>query len=535
MKIAIAHNAVDQTSAPDERDVLVQAEIVSDALAKLGHESFLLPCDMDLAGLQHKLRNMQPDLVFNLVESLDGKGRLIGVVPFMLDAMGIAFTGAPAESIHVTSHKGMAKEKMLTAGLPTPPWIGPWPHEYCSAYEVKTHPPNQFPEGTGNMKWIIKSAWEHASLGISGDGLVAASNPAELITVLPQRADQLGGACFAELFIDGREFNLSVLAGPDGPEVLPPVEILFEGYDENQPRIVCYSAKWDETSFEYSHTPRRFDFPEDDKPLLNTLIKKALRCWHVFDLRGYARVDFRVDAQGRPWILEINANPCLSPDAGFAAALDRANIPFAKAVERVLDTALQKNRTISAIADMPSAIADDSWGKNTEPGTVKRPESLPDAVFRYEARPQDVEVVRSMTAATGFFHSYEIDVAIELVEDRLEKGTSSDYSFVFLEKDSRLIGYACYGLIPCTESSYDIYWIVVHPDFKRQGIGRIILTETERLIGKAGGRRIYIDTSQSEKYLSTHAFYQQCGYVIESILKDFYAPGDGKVIFCKIF
>jgi D-alanine-D-alanine ligase len=526
MKIVIAHNAVDQNSAPDEQDVLVQAEVVSDALSKLGHESFLMPCDMDLAGLQETLKTIKPDLVFNLVESLDGKGRLIGVVPFMLDAMGIPFTGAPAESMHVSSHKGMAKEKMLTAGLPTPAWIGPWPHEFCSAYALKT-PPSQDPAAFGSIQWIIKSAWEHASLGISGDGMVWASNPAELITALEARAPQLGGACFAEQFIDGREFNLSVLAGPDGPEVMPPAEILFEGYEENQPRIVCYSAKWDETSFEYSHTPRRFDFPDADKPLLDTLIKTALQCWHAFGLRGYARVDFRVDPQGRPWILEINANPCLSPDAGFAAALDRAGISFADAVERVLNDALQKNTTIPAIVDDPR-------GKNADPGSLKHTESLPDSVFRYETRPQDVEDVRAMTAATGFFHSYEVDVAIELVEDRLAKGASSDYDFVFLEKDDRLIGYACYGLIPCTQSSYDIYWIVVHPDFQRKGIGRIILSETERLIGKEGGRRIYIDTSQSEKYLSTHAFYQQCGYNFESILKDFYAPGDGKVICCKI-
>jgi D-alanine-D-alanine ligase len=482
---------------------------------------------MDLAGLQEKLKSIKPDLVFNLVESLDGKGRLIGVVPFMLDAMGIAFTGAPAESIHVTSHKVMAKEKMLTAGLPTPAWIGPWPHEFCSAYTLKMPLPSQISAVFGSIQWIIKSAWEHASLGISGDGMLAASDPSELVRVLEARAPQFGGACFAEPFIDGREFNLSVLAGSDGPVVLPPAEILFEGYEENQPRIVCYSAKWDESSFEYSHTPRRFDFPDVDKPLLDTLINTALQCWHVFDLRGYARVDFRVDPQGRPWILEINANPCLSPDAGFAAALDRANILFTDAVERILNDALQKNRKMPAIADK-------SLKKNTDAGSLKHPDSLPDFVFRYETRLQDVEDVRAMTDATGFFHSYEVDVAVELVEDRLAKGSTSDYAFVFLEKDNRLTGYACYGLIPCTASSYDIYWIVVHPDFQRQGIGRIIMTEVEDLIIKAGGRRIYIDTSQSEKYLSTHAFYERCGYSLGSVLEDFYAPGDGKVIFCKI-
>jgi D-alanine-D-alanine ligase len=74
--------------------------------------------------------------------------------------------------------------------------------------------------------------------------------------------------------------------------------------------------------------------------LLCQLAYLARECWHGFGLRGYARVDFRVDQEGNPWILEINANPCLSPDAGFAAALERAGISFPQAVERLLDDAL---------------------------------------------------------------------------------------------------------------------------------------------------------------------------------------------------
>ena len=99
---------------------------------------------------------------------------------------------------------------------------------------------------------------------------------------------------------------------------------------------VGYRAKWDEESYEYRHTPRRFDFPESDAPLLERLRQTARACWHLFGLQGWARVDFRVDAEGHPWVLEVNANPCLSPDAGFAAALDRAGIDYGAAMERIL-------------------------------------------------------------------------------------------------------------------------------------------------------------------------------------------------------
>jgi D-alanine-D-alanine ligase len=105
---------------------------------------------------------------------------------------------------------------------------------------------------------------------------------------------------------------------------------------------VDYRAKWDETSSAWGNTPRTFDFGESDRELLERLEQAALRCWEQFNLRGYARVDFRVDAAGTPWVLEVNTNPCLSPDAGFAAALDRAGIPFDEAVRRILEHAIER-------------------------------------------------------------------------------------------------------------------------------------------------------------------------------------------------
>jgi D-alanine-D-alanine ligase len=122
--------------------------------------------------------------------------------------------------------------------------------------------------------------------------------------------------------------------------VLSPAEIVFEAYADAKPRVVGYRAKWDEASFEYHHTPRRFEFEPHDARLLAELKRLALECWTCFGLRGYARVDFRVDGEGRPWVLEVNTNPCLSPDAGFAAALERAGISFQDAIARILADAL---------------------------------------------------------------------------------------------------------------------------------------------------------------------------------------------------
>jgi len=145
---------------------------------------------------------------------------------------------------------------------------------------------------------------------------------------------------FVEQFIDGREFNISVLAGENGPTVLPPAEIIFKDYPEGKPNIVGYDAKWNMESFEYNNTPRSFDFPTKDAQLIEELMDISARCWNLFDLKGYARVDFRVGIDGKPYVLEINANPCLSPDSGFYAAVQKAGLTFEEAIERIIKDSL---------------------------------------------------------------------------------------------------------------------------------------------------------------------------------------------------
>ncbi len=338
MRVTVVHNAVADEGPADELDVLVQVDAVREALRTLGHEVDTLPAGLELGQLQDRLEAQRTDLVFNLVESLAGHGRLIHLVPSLLDAMGRLYTGAPAEAIWLTSHKVMAKERMVAAGLPTPPWAGPCPQDLPSPQSWR---PARRCEASG-QRWIIKSLWEHASVGLEADNVVEDSCDQSLEQEMAARAPFLGGVCFAEAFVEGREFNLSVLAGPQGPQVLPPAEIIFEGYAAGLPRIVGYRAKWDADSEEFRHTPRSFEFGPDDHSLLAELQGLALQCWQLFGLRGYARVDFRVDERRHPWILEINANPCLSPDGGFAAALARAGIEFARAVQWIVAGGLRQ-------------------------------------------------------------------------------------------------------------------------------------------------------------------------------------------------
>jgi D-alanine-D-alanine ligase len=323
--VAVLHNTVSPEAAPDEQDVLVQVQVLTETLAGLGHRAVTVGCDLDLQRVCERLDEARAAMAFNLVEGLGGHGRLIHLVPDLLEALAMPYAGCPAEGIYATSHKLLAKRMLRAAGLPTPGWLTP----ECA--------PSDDPAAGGDDRWIIKSVWEDASLGMDDAAVVDSIGAAR--RALTRRAGMPGAPWFAECFVEGREFNLSVLDGPDGAVVLPAAELIFTDFPEDKPRIVSYAAKWDEDSFEYRNTTRSFEFASADEPLLAELTTLARRSWDVFALRGWARVDFRVDRDGRPWILEVNANPCLSPDAGFAAAVERAGLTFANAVARILATA----------------------------------------------------------------------------------------------------------------------------------------------------------------------------------------------------
>lgn len=330
LKVVIVHNEVGEVSTVDERDVLDQVDVVLESLNELGHDTDVIPCSLDLIGLKENLAAANPDLIFNLVESVDRMGSLIHLAPALFDSMGFAYTGSNTEAIFLTSNKVLAKNWMSCHGIDTPDWKGPTPGRSPLNGRPAVLPRDSL--------CIIKSTWEHASFNLEAGNIVFESD--KLDRIMCARAPELGGSCFAEQFVDGREFNITMLAHAPGVDVLPPAELLFEDFPEHTPHIIGYRAKWEPESFEYTHTPGRVDFSPEDAPLLERLEQISRRCWKIFGLSGYARIDFRVDGENRPMVLEVNANPCLSPDAGFAAAIERADCSFTNAVQRIIDDAV---------------------------------------------------------------------------------------------------------------------------------------------------------------------------------------------------
>ncbi|MGH8612984.1 MAG: D-alanine--D-alanine ligase family protein [Gammaproteobacteria bacterium] len=314
--VVILHGAVAAGARPDELDVLVQVNAVAAALAGLGYKPVAVPLDLNLARAKERLQRLRPWVVFNLVESIAASDRLALLASCLLDHLGIPYTGTPTNGLALASDKGLTKRWLRQHGLPTP-----------EVAEDATEP----------GLWIVKSLWEHASFGLDDSSVIP--HPRELPAALALRRARYGGDWFAERYVEGREFNVGLLARPEGAQVLPIAEMLFCDYPADKPRIVDYRAKWEPGSFEHRNTARCFEQRPEDHGLRAEITDSAERCWKVFGLRGYARVDFRVDHDGRPWVLEVNTNPCLSPDAGYAAALAEAGISFPQAVARIVEDA----------------------------------------------------------------------------------------------------------------------------------------------------------------------------------------------------
>ena len=320
--VLILHNSVTHESTADALDILEQMDCVRAALVSHGYEAPTLAIDLKLDAAKSRLKEYPPHAVFNLVEAIDDCGQLVPVATALLDHLQIPYTGCSTEGLMITGNKVMAKRWLRAHGLATADW-------WDGVSLVPPHP--------GPGRWITKPVSEDASIGMDDSSVVAD------FSQVPARVREQEAVrkyrWFAEQFIEGREINVALIDGPGGPQVLPIPEIEFVDYPAGKPRIVGYAAKWQEDSFECRNTVRRFVDPVSEAALCAELGSMSLQCWAIFQLRGYARVDFRVDAAGKPWVLEVNANPCISPDAGFAAALEQAGISYADGIERIVAAA----------------------------------------------------------------------------------------------------------------------------------------------------------------------------------------------------
>jgi D-alanine-D-alanine ligase len=321
MRVLVLHSDVAPDAPADEQDTLYTAEAVREALAGRGHQAEMAAFAPRPDHLRALLDRFKPDSVFNLVEAVWGLGQFAIVAAQLLEMAGVPFTGTPGGAMALAGDKPLTKSFLRTLGLPTADWsVGP-----------------EWKGLEASRQYVVKHATEDASIGLDDASVVMGREAARERADFCQR--EFGGRWFAEAYVEGREFNISVLEQKGQPRVLPVPEMLFNNWDETRPRIVSYDAKWTERSSDYNETTRQFRSEMDDPVLYNKLTALSEAAWRLFCLKGFARIDFRVSKAGEPFILEINPNPCLEPGSGFAAAAEQAGMSYAEVIERIVKAA----------------------------------------------------------------------------------------------------------------------------------------------------------------------------------------------------
>ena len=307
-------------------DVLDTADGVADALDSVGYEVETLGVGADLYGALDQIAAYEPDVVFNLCETLDGMSNLEPLMPLLLERVGLAYTGSTPLTLGLSVHKHKAKDVLRGAGVPTP--------------EAALFTTPDVSRNTLAFPVIVKPAREDASVGITAESVVHDGAALERqVTAVLARYRQ---PALAERYIEGREIYVSMLGHPDGgAEMLPLYEIDFSDMPPERPRIVSYEGKWVETSPEFNGT-RPVPCEGLAEATLARIAEVARTAYAAMELRDYARLDVRLSADGTPYIIDVNPNCDLSAGAGFARAARASGLGYDEMVRRIVDLALQR-------------------------------------------------------------------------------------------------------------------------------------------------------------------------------------------------
>lgn len=492
-----------QAFVESEAGVLAEAEAVSAALKRLRipHRMVGIRWFQELPVV---LAAADEPVVFNLVEGFWTDSEQANMVPAVVRSFGKACTGNDTPGLIASLDKWQSKTLLRAAGLPTPKGLIVHPGESIPARDLFGGP------------YIVKPVRADASEGIDNTSIVRRRGGV-LRDVVRRIHERFAQPALIEQYIDGRELNVSVIWRDGEPHVLPLAEIDFSAFEATRPRIVGYEAKWLADTFEYHHTPRIIPAPLS-KHLAQRIRHLAAASCRTLGCFDYCRVDFRLDKAGNPYVLEVNANPDISPDAGFAAALGSAGISYETFVKLTVE----------------NAAARETKTQDSRPKTQnsKLKTAGPSIEIRW-CRPEDRQTVLTFLAQTGFFRPDEMDIAREVLDDALAEGPKGHYQSFVACMDREAVGWICFGPTPCTIGSFDIYWIGVASTWQGRGIGRALMVFAEQAISQRGGRLLVIETSSREKYLPTRRFYEALGYTEAAQIPEFYGPEDHKVIFTK--
>ncbi|MFH1651146.1 MAG: GNAT family N-acetyltransferase [Chloroflexota bacterium] len=485
-RVAIVYNAPAPSRYHDRGedsavlDVLESVSAVDLSLNELGYEVRRVPLLLPLEQAEGKLRAIEADVVFNLFEGFCGYPETEAAVPEMLAALGIPFTGCPGAALRQALDKAGTNALLRAHGVDTP------------AFQVLT--PETVTAFRLSFPCIVKPRGEDASHGLSAKSVV--HDAAALREQVAYISRGYGGQALVEEFIDGREFNVTVL-GNSSLNVLPVSEINY-ALPPGVPRIITFAGKWQPDSPDFQGT-KVICPAEISAETVERVRATALQTFRLLGCRGYARVDLRWDGRDRLGVIDVNPNPDISPHAGAIRQAARAGMDYTRFIGKIVQLALEKRMAVKM-----------------------RP-----------LRRADKPALMAILQRTPEFKPSEVAVAEEVLDSCLHDPVKSGYCSLVAALPEGVAGYICYGPTPLTEGTWDLYWMAVSPEKQGQGIGRALLGAAEEHIRREHGRMAVIETSSQPAYARIVRFHEHCGYREVGRVPDFYAPGDDRLLLVK--
>jgi D-alanine-D-alanine ligase len=490
----------DHPDADSEHDILYTA----DGIAKILHQAGLMVERLGIVDdpkiLIEGLRASKPDIVFNLYEGLAQWGNTEAYVSGLLEMLRISFTGSPTQPLLLCRSKPLTKQLLAGAGLPT------------AAFMTLTEGP--IPECTVPWPVIVKPGREDASVGI--DQASVCTDQAQLEARVEYLRKTYGPSVLVEQFIRGREFNVAVVEHHGVLSTLPFSEILFVP-PADKPHlwpIVSFDAKWHPGTTDFTATPAINPAVIDDE-LHEKIATLAKAAFELVGCRDYARVDFRVDESGQPYILEVNPNPCISPLAGLAAGLETAKVPYHEFILGLVDQAL-------------SRAGKKPWKRDTN--------AEHDAtVIPHHAKQKSDGVLRIATlldheAITALLSGKDIPATWL---NKFQATQSSFQRVYVLEDAENIVGVALAELHDTAHGTATLSAVVVKPTERNLGHARKLLMEVEQHLAGEGFRLLIAHVSSGPLDAGYRRFLQSVELRSIGELAEYYKDGYSRLTYAR--
>ncbi|MBM4306578.1 MAG: ATP-grasp domain-containing protein [Deltaproteobacteria bacterium] len=331
LKVAVLYNLLERLEKGEEKDLLAEEAVheeigsIEEGIRSQGYQFFVMAVQNEIDPIIHWLKEIRPDVVFNLCESVYGDACMELNIPALLDLLRIPYTGSPPLTLGLCQDKGKVKDILSSQGILTP------------RYKI-------FDREVGSLKGnifpiIVKPLHEDGSLGISKESVVY--DDEGLNRQIRYVIEKYQQPALVEEYIEGRELNVGLMETNGKVSTLPISEIDYSEFPEGIPRICGYEAKWMQESIEYQKSK-----PVCPAPLEWVVQKRvehlAIKVFKLFGCRDYARVDMRIDRGGKIYILEVNPNPDISPPSGMARAIRVQGMTYSEFIGKVIDKALQR-------------------------------------------------------------------------------------------------------------------------------------------------------------------------------------------------